>query len=374
MQDADFLAPEPRILSVHQRLETSAARCAHVFTVGETLYLAVAQLFADVPGRPPNMNNGNPDVDAILYAWKGGKFVEHQRFRCPAGEDALHFRSGGADYLAFARMATPGNPPDFNAVSPVYREEKGEWVLDEEIPSFGCKQLHHFSIEGREFLALAQGLLFPQAKPNGHGRSAVFERKDGQWQEFQILDGRMGYNWLYFEIAGQHFLAYADQASPSLIYRWDGAQFVTFQTLGETGGRAFLQFGHEGDEWLAYTDIGDRSTLYKWDGSQFTEHQALGEGGGREFELIESGDDLFLVRVRFIEGSPADPKTDLVSQLFKWRGGRFEPVEQFPTFGGTDASYFRADGSDFLVVSNSMTPDIRFRQDMVVYKLSLADA
>src|SRR3546814_3810969 len=93
------------------------ARCAHVFTVGETLNLAVAQLATDVPGRPANMNNGKPDVEAILYRWEGGRFAERRRFACPGGEDALCFRSGGASYLAFASICTAGEPLDFNARS-----------------------------------------------------------------------------------------------------------------------------------------------------------------------------------------------------------------------------------------------------------------
>src|SRR3546814_15647380 len=84
-QDAEFLTPTSKVFSVHQRLETSGARCAHVFTVGETLNLAVAQLATDVPGRPANMNNGNPDVEAILYRWEGGSFAE-RRDRKSGGE------------------------------------------------------------------------------------------------------------------------------------------------------------------------------------------------------------------------------------------------------------------------------------------------
>src|SRR3546814_5046564 len=63
----------------------------------------------------------------------------------------------------------------------------------------------------------------------------------------------------------------------------------------------------------------------------------------REFQIIEKANALFLVRVRFIEGTPASPKTDLSSQLFQWRDGQLELVEEFPTFGGTDASYFRSE-------------------------------
>jgi hypothetical protein len=373
-QDGDFLAPGARILEVHQRLATSGARCAHLFTLDAALYLAVPQLAEDVAGQPAHMNGGTSDVDAILYRWDAGQFVEHRRLPCPGGEDALFFQNGEGSFLAFANLRTGSGPYQINTQSLIYRDVGDDWELAETMPSFAAKQWHHFTIHSREFLALAQGLTLPHAKPEGHGRSVIFERDNGAWREFQILGGRWGYNWTDFEIDGQRFLAYADHVTPSLIYRWDGEAFVPYQTFAETTGRAFRYFRHDGADWLAFAAIGGASTLYRWNGELFVAHQSLGGPGGREFELIDSEHGLFLVRICFIEGTPADPKTDLQSQLFKWVDGRFELVEEFPTFGATDARYFQDDGQDYLVVSDSLTPDIRFRQDMVVYTLSLDQA
>ncbi|TPG16426.1 hypothetical protein EAH87_14435 [Sphingomonas koreensis] len=370
-QDSDFLAPGNKVLAVHQRLATSGARCAHVFTLKSIVYLVVPQLAEDVPGQPPNMNAGNSDVDAILYRWDEGRFVEQARLPCPGGEDALCFQNADGAYLAFANLRTGNGPYQPNTNSLIYREVDGEWRVDEMVPSFAAKQFHHFTIGEREFLALAQGLTLPHVSPKGHGRSVVLERLEGAWKEFQVLGGRWGYNWRDFEIDGELFLAYADHVSPSLIYHWDGASFVPYQTFGEKTGRSFLHFRHEGADWLAFAAIGDASTLYRWNGELFVAHQSLGGLGGREFELIESEHGLFLVRVCFIEGTPVDPKTDLASQLFKWTDGKFALIEEFPTFGATDASYFRADGKDYLAVSDSLTRDIKFRQDMVIYELSL---
>ncbi|WEK02322.1 MAG: hypothetical protein P0Y59_11755 [Candidatus Sphingomonas phytovorans] len=370
-QDSDFLAAEAKILAVHQRLATSGARCAHIFTLGDTVNLVVPQLAEDIPGQAPHMNAGNSDVDAILYRWNDGRFVEHGRLPSPGGEDALCFNNGEGTYLAFANLRTGSGPYQPNTTSLIYREVDGEWTLDETVPTFAAKQWHHFSLDGREFLALAQGLTLPHLSPEGHGRSVLFERINGKWIEFQVLGGRWGYNWCDFEIDGHHFLAYADHISPSLIYRWDGASFVPYQSFAEQTGRSFLHFRRDGSDWLAFAAIGGVSTLYRWNGELFVAHQSLGGAGGREFELIDSDHGLFLVRICFIEGTPADPKTTLTSQLFKWADGKFELIEEFPTFGGTDASHFRADGRDYLVVSDSLTPDVRYRQDMVIYELSL---
>ena len=80
---------------------------------------------------------------------------------------------------------------------------------------------------------------------------------------------------------------------------------------------------------------------------------------------------LYLVRVCFIEGTPAAPKTDLVSQIYRWEKEQFELVEEFATFGGTDASAFTIDDQLYLAVSNSLTPDVRFRQDSIIYRVAL---
>jgi hypothetical protein len=367
--------PKVKILSLHQRLTTSGARSAHVFRTDHGLHLVVPQLAEDVPGQAADMNGGNADVDALLYRWQGAQFVEVNRLPCPSGEDALSFRSGGKTYLAFANLRTGKGPYNTDVNSLIYREDDdGKWIVDETLPTFGAKQWHHFSIDDREFLALAQGLTMPGLSPQGHGRSVIFERIDGRWQEFQVLGGRWGYNWDYFRVAGHHFLGYADHISPSVVYRWDGNSFIPYQTFGERFGRSFLHFSQDGEEWLAFACINGESTLYRWNGELFEPHQSLGGVGGREFELFRHGDDLFLVRVCFVQGRPPVAKTDLMSQLYRWDHGKFEVVEEFPTFGGTDASFFEADGKSFLVVANSLTADGRFRQDSIVYELSLDNA
>jgi hypothetical protein len=43
-------------------------------------------------------------------------------------------------------------------------------------------------------------------------------------------------------------------------------------------------------------------------------------------------------------------------------------IEEFATFGGTEASAFEQDGGLFLAVSNSLTPEVRFRQDSIIYR------
>ncbi len=374
-QDEDFAATAigggAARLSLHQRLPTSGARTALPFRLDGDLYLAVPQLAEDIAGQPAHMNGGDSDIDAIVYQWRDGRFVEHERLPVPGGEDALVFAIDDHRFLATASVRTGRGPYDLNAVSVVYRRDAGQWIPFQSFPGFAAKQWHHFTFENRHFLALAQGVTLPHAVPTGPRESRIFEWKDGAFALFQTLDGGWGYNWLFFELAGQKFLAYADHTSASMIMRWDGERFASFQDIAAHGGRAFAFFEADGAAWLAFAAIDGPSTLFRWDGAHWIAHAPLGGPGGREFELIRTARDLYLIRVRFIEGTPAAPKTDLISELYRWTGDGFAVIETFPTFGGTDAAAFEADGARYVAISSSLTPDIRFRQDMAIYRLSI---
>ena len=359
------------ILTLQQRLPTSGARAVAPFELDGSLYLAIPQLAEDVPGQKPYMNAGNSDIDMIVYRWEGGQFHEAERLPVPGGEDAVSFHIGAERFLATASVRTGSGPYDLNASSKIYRRRDGAWVPFQEIPTFAAKQWHYFTFDGRHFLALAQGVTVPGAEARHPRQSCIFEWDGTGFVEFQTLEGGWGYNWDYFELAGERFLAYADHTSVSSLYRWNGERFAVFQNFAEQGGRAFLFFEADRNAWLAFANIAGESFLYRWDGSQFVTHQSLGGPGGREFELIHTDSTLHLVRICFIEGTPAAPKTDLMSQIFRWEQGRFVRIHEFATFGGTDAAAFEADGERFLAVSNSLTPDIRFRQDTVIYRLAL---
>jgi EPTP domain len=45
-------------------------------------------------------------------------------------------------------------------------------------------------------------------------------------------------------------------------------------------------------------------------------------------------------------------------------------TEEFSTAGGTDAAVFSADGKLFVAVSNSLTVDVRFRTDTIIYRFN----
>jgi hypothetical protein len=80
-----------------------------------------------------------------------------------------------------------------------------------------------------------------------------------------------------------------------------------------------------------------------------------------------------VVRVNFILGSPAAPTTALTSQLYQWQDGKLAVVEEFPTSGGTDVAVYADDRGPLVAVSNSLSADVRFRTDTVIYRFTEQD-
>jgi hypothetical protein len=360
------------LLAEHQRLATSGARAVLPFQSNSELRLAIPQLAVDIPGSPPYMNGGDSNIDMLLYRWSGGRFIEDGRLPVPGGEDACFFQIDGAEFLATASIRTGSGPYDLNADSIVYRRAGSGWDVFQRFATFAAKQWHHFAIGRRHFLALAQGVTIegPVARNARHSR--IFEWDGNRFVDFQTLDGGWGYNWVDFDIDGRHYLGYADHTSASGLLLWDGRSFAPFQEFAPQGGRAYEFFRVEGRPWLAFANLTGESFLYRWQHGRFVAHQSLGGPGAREFAVVQTGRILYLVQVNFIHGTPLQPKTDLTSCIYQWKDGKLMMVEEFPTFGGTDAAVFAAGGELYLAVANSLSRDVRFREDTVIYRLRVS--
>jgi hypothetical protein len=365
--DSDDLAGT--MLAEHQRLATSGARAVLVYHSGGALRLAVPQLAVDIPGTKPYMNGGDSDIDMLLYRWSEGRFIEEGRLPVPGGEDAVYFQQGGSEFLATASIRTGSGPYDLNTDSILYRRVGEGWEVFQSFPTFAAKQWHSFAVGNRHFLALAQGVTIDGAVARNPRHSCIFEWDGSKFVDFQTLDGGWGYNWVDFDIDGQHFLGYADHTSASGLMIWNGESFAPFQEFAPQGGRAYEFFRADGESWLAFACLTGESMLYRWNAGRFLPHQSLGGPGAREFAVAHTAQGLYLVKINFIHGTPAAPKTDLTSCIYQWKGGQLALVEEFPTSGGTDAAVFAADGQLYLAVSNSLSRDIRFQEDTVIYRL-----
>lgn len=364
-----MLARQPKtLLRQVGAIETSGARAAEIYRLEGETFLAIPQLAYDVIGTNPHMNGGDSDTDLLIFRWDGTSFVEHSRLPVPGGEDAEFFTIDGTHYLATASARSGKGPYEPNIRSTIFRRSGSEWVPFQKIPGFFAKQFRHFSIGGRHFLALALGVTVEGANAVNPRDSCIFEWTGAEFSLLQTLDGPWGYNWRHIEVDGRHLLAYADHVGTSQILEWDGAAFTPFQAFEGKSGRAFQAIEVDGQLQLAFAAIAGETAVLRWNGRRFEPFQALSGAGGREFALTAVEGGLYLAQINFIEGSPKEPRTDLQSFIHKWDGNRWEKVCEFDTFGATDATFFSDAGRTYLVVTNSLTPDVRFRQDTAVYE------
>jgi hypothetical protein len=353
-----------------QSLPTCGARAVEPFWHAGKLYLAVAQLAQNTPGETPGMNAGNSNVDAIIYRWADDRFVEDGRIPVPGGEDVEYFIIGERAFLATASLRSGSGPYELNVDSVLYEIRGDSFVEFQRFPTFAAKQWRHFEVNGRHFLALAQGVVMQGLVATHPSHSCLFEWDGKQFVHFQDVLSAWGYNWAPMQMGEEFYLGYADHVAPSQLLRWTGTNFEPWQEFEGNSGRAMCAFDAHGERWLAFARLHGDSTLYKWSGKQFAAQQTLSGPGAREYEWIADGDGGYLVQVNFLHGTREAPKPDLYSCIYDFREESPVAIQEFPTFGGTDAARFDVGGCTYLVVANSLSADVMFRVDSQVYFLN----
>ena len=201
--------------------------------------------------------------------------------------------------------------------------------------------------------------------------STVYEWDGSSFVDFQTVPSRWAYNWHPFRVGDTFFVAHADHLGASVLYRWDGQRLQPHQDLLPEAGRAFATFTRDGVDHLIAAGLYDPPRVMRWNGDCFVQVQQLAGLGARELAVAQLGSRLFVVRVNFILGTPAAPDPCLLSQVYEWDGGGLHVVAEFPTIGGTDVAVVDASGEEVqFVVTNSLTAQLRFASDTVLYSLS----
>jgi hypothetical protein len=351
------------------RIPTSGARAVEPFELAGMSLLAIPQLAYDEPGRPADMNGGNSDTDLLLLRRSSAGYEPFQTLPAPGGEDAEFFQIGDRPFLATANIRSGRGPYRYNTDSMLYSWTGSQFEPFQAFPTFAAKQWRHFRVGDEHFLALAQGVARPDiGSPNQPSR--IFRWDGALFAPFQEIPSQWAYNFHAFSIARTTFLAHADHVTPSRLYRWDGGRFVPHQDLVDSSGRAFASFESGGTHYLLVARIFSPPQLMRWDGARFVEHATLAGLGSREVAVLHGKNGLYVVRVNFILGTPAAPQTALTSQLYEWRDGELVVVDEFATFGGTDVATYSDERGALVAVSNSLSGDLRFATETVVYRLA----
>ena len=368
MTDTMPSTPENKLLQVYQSLPTSGARAMTIFMLDGHLTLAIPQMAEDVPDQPASMQGGNSNVSMPVLRWADGRFQPWLQVPLPGGEHAEFFEIGTRSFLATVGVRSGSGPYDHNTDAIVHEWRAGAFEPIQRIPVFAGKRLCHFMVGERHFLAIAQGVTPGPGEENKP--STIYTWDGSEFVPLQTVPSTWGYNFAHFAIHGEHYLAYADHVSPSIVLHWNGSMFEPFQTMEGGSGRAFHFFKHDDVYYLAFAALLGDSILYRWSEGKWTMHQTLSGPGGREFASFMHHGELYLIMVKFLTGSRQEPKFDQESVVFKMSDGQTHIVQTFPTTGATDATYFEADGQSFVAVSQSITADIRFRNDSTIYRIS----
>jgi EPTP domain len=357
----------PLTLTETQRIPTSGARAVEAFTVGGQPLLAIPQLARDIPGGPPGMNGGDSDTDLLLLRCAGGRWEPWSTLPGPGGEDAEFFTIGDRSFLAVASIRTGASPYEFGTQSQIFTWDRDRFVPFQAVATFAAKQWRHWRIGKRHFLGLAQGVARPGQEDRNRD-SVVYEWDGSSFAEHQRIPSRWAYNWHAFWTGDTFFVAHAEHAGPSVLYRWDGDRLTPHQSIASEAGRAFATFDDGGATYLVVACISAPVRVMRWDGERFTDVQTLDGLGARELAVVRHHGHLLVVRINFILGTPADPQPVLDSQIYEWDGASLRVAARFPTCGGTDVAVLG--GGTELVVSNSLTPQLRFAAETVRYSLS----
>jgi hypothetical protein len=356
------------VLVPFQHLKTSGAKDIVAFDLGSDHYLAIPQFAHDIPNTAAGMNVGDTDVDSLIFKWKKGKFVPYQHIPGHGNESADVFKVGDQVHLAISSVQSgPKAPYNYNTYSKVYRWDGRVFYPIQQFLGFTSKDFYGFSIGQRHFIGLANGVVLPHIQ--GDTTSKVYEWVDGRYVPFQDFPTKWAYSWNSFSIKGEHYLSLTDHLRPSIIYHWNGTRFVEFQSFENMGGRVFTPFKIDGKLYLAFANISHPAEIYKWNGTQFEAYQTLAGLGSRDFTFFRNNGKNYLFKTNLIHGSPQDPITKLQSQLYQWKDGKFEVVQNVTTYGGSRSAFFRIGKDAYLGVANTWSEDVRFRVDSVIYKV-----
>lgn len=366
------------LLAPYQELNTTGARAVCSFTIENVNFLVIPQLAQDVPGQDVDMTKGDSNTTTLVYTYNSGSWREFQRLPSPGGEDAEAFEIDGRHYLAIASLRKGDGTSDeysYTVPSTIYEYRNGQFKIFQQIPSFAAKQWRFFSIEGRHFLALAQGAqLDNDNMPKSPQPSMIYTWNGSGFEEFQSIESQWGYNWTFFTLNGTSFLAYADHTLPSALYRWNGTKFIKHQEFEGLSGRAFCFFEAEGDAYLIFARLMATTEVLRWDGSQFKQHQYLSGASGRELKVFQEEGQTYIFQINFISGTRQAPTTALQSFIYKFVQRKLVLQMSFPTSGATDATVIQIGSKHYLAVSESLAHNARFSTPTHIYKLSLPRA
>lgn len=360
-----------------QTIPTQGAHRWKSFTIGKDAYLAVANTRSGIPESTSLTN----DVDSKIYKWDGVKFVEFQSISTHGACDWESFTIGEDVYLAVANsyFGVGENVGHcWNVDSKIYKWDGIQFIEFQSIPTHGGCDWESFKIGNDFFLVIANN----HDESTYDTNSVIYRWNGSKFEEYQTLLTHGAHDWESFMIGRDTYLAVANYYTgqvedidpnwnlESMIYKWNGREFLPFQAVPTYGGHDWESFTIGNDVYLAMANFYTGSTqntysrIYKWDGERFVEFQSVFTYGGHYWKHFTAGNNTYLALANFCNDT-----TSLVNSfIYRWDGKKFAEVQVIPSSGGCGWESFVI-GNDTYLAFAQFQNDKTFDIDSKIYKV-----
>ncbi|XP_034418435.1 thrombospondin-type laminin G domain and EAR repeat-containing protein isoform X2 [Cyclopterus lumpus] len=289
---------------LHQNISTQEARAWKHFTIGEQIFLVVA-----------NSREAEPEL-SVIYRWnqRRRRFLRHQTLETYAALDWEAFYIHNHSFLV---VANHRRDSDHNIHSVIYRWNQNTklFEVNQTLSTSGAYDWEFFSVGPYHFLVVANTFDGQTTTIS----STVYVWLNGGFQTFQSIPTVGATDWETFQIDGRFFLAVANSQKVSK----HGPNLYSINSTVYELNRLTQTF-------IRFQDI--------------LTHSAV------DWEFFTIGEEKFLVVANSHDGS----SYSLNSVVYRWQGYEgFVPVHSLPTFGCRDWEHFSTDEGSFLVYSSA---------------------
>eukprot|EP00052_Salpingoeca_macrocollata_P020120 m.168483 g.168483 ORF g.168483 m.168483 type:complete len:227 (-) comp21164_c0_seq1:59-739(-) len=223
-------------------------------------------------------------------------------------------------------------------------------------------------MEGNVYLAVAM-------IDSGNADSVILRWNGSRFVAFQSIATHGAYDWEWFSIGGDAFLAVANHQSggssdvDSVVYKWSRTTngFEMYQRIGTHGAEHIEWFNINGQDFLAIANFySSDSVIYQWQNSLFVPFQTVSNPAhAASWKWFALGRANYLALAYHHDST----EYNIASRIFQWNGTLFVPVQSVATQGAENWEWFSINGTNFLAVANSQDNG-NYNVDSVVYQLS----
>ncbi|XP_076975281.1 thrombospondin-type laminin G domain and EAR repeat-containing protein [Tamandua tetradactyla] len=297
---------------LYQNIPTHQAQSWRHFTIGEKVFLAVANFGANEEGQE----------FSVIYRWRPRtrRFTPYQRIATHGARDWEAFQVDGEHFLAVANHRKGDN---HNIGSVIYKWDTRSRLFraNQTIPTAGAYDWEFFTAGPFAFLAVANAFNGTSTRLLSH----LYVRLLGSFQLFQSFLTFGAADWEVFHIGERLFLAVANSHSYDAEMQVQNDSYIINSVIYELNVTAQM--------FVKFQDIPTCSAL--------------------DWEFFSVGEDYFLVVANSFDGNTFSVN----SIIYRWQGYEgFVAVHRLPTLGCRDWEAFRTAAGSFLLYSSAKEP------------------